>query len=111
MRPERTGVDRRGDEVVAEGVHRQQRRHARGVAEVVVEAAFGQCRTRRRLDGKQAHALVGDERQRDAPEVRAATAGADDDVGLLLARERELLLRLEADDGLVQQDVVEHRAE
>ena len=35
----------------------------------------------------------------------------DHDVGARLARERELLLRLEADHGLVQQHVVEHRAE
>ena len=31
--------------------------------------------------------------------------------GRVLARERELLLRLEPDDRLVQQHVVEHRAE
>ena len=111
MVAEPAGVDRRRHEVVAERVHRQQRRHARGVAEVVVERAFGERRARRRLHRDEAHVGVGHERQRDATEVRSAAAAADHDVGALLARERELLLRLEADDGLVQQHVVQHRAE
>ena len=52
-----------------------------------------------------------DERQRDAAEVRAAAARRDHDVGPRLAGQRELLLGLEADDRLVQEHVVEHRAE
>ena len=49
--------------------------------------------------------------KRDATEVRAPAAAADHDVGPRLAGQRELLLRLEPDDGLVQQHVVEHRPE
>ena len=54
--------------------------------------------------------LVGDEREGDAGEVGAAAVAADDDVGVV-ARELELLLRLEADHRLVQADVVQHAAE
>ena len=46
----------------------------------------------------------------EAAEVAAAADAADEDVGLL-AQERELLEGLLADDRLVQEDVVEHRAE
>ena len=70
------GVDGGRDEVVAEGVHRQQRRHAGGVAEVVVEPPAGERGTRRWLDRHQAHAGVGHERQRDAAEVRSAAAAS-----------------------------------
>ncbi len=106
-----TRVDRRRHELVTERVHREQRRHARGVAEVVLEGAFGERGARRRLDGDEPDVGVGDERQRDATEVRAAAAAAEHDVGRRLARERELLLGLEPDDRLVQQHVVEHRPE
>ena len=51
-----------------------------------------------------------DPREAEAREVRAAARAADEDVGLL-ARERHLLDRLEADHRLVEQDVVEHRAQ
>ena len=108
---EPAGVDGRRHEVVAERVHRQQRRHAGGVAEVVVEAALGERRARRRLDRHEPHVRVLDERQGDAAEVRAAAARRDDDVGARLAGQRQLLLRLQADHRLVQQHVVEHRAE
>ena len=48
--------------------------------------------------------------KREAGEVRAAAGAADDDVGHL-AGHLELQQRLLADDGLVQQHVVEHRAQ
>ena len=51
------------------------------------------------------------ERQRQAAEVGAAAARGDHDVGQPLAGQGQLLLGLEADDRLVQQHVVEHRAE
>ena len=108
---EASGVNGRRHEVVTEGVHRQQRRHAGRVAEVVVEAPTGQRGARGRLDGDEAHVGVGDERQRDPPEVRSPAAAGDDDVGALLARQRELLLCLQADHRLVQEDVIEHRAQ
>ena len=105
------GVDRRRHEVVAERVHRQQRRHARGVAEVVVEAPSvsvghddgSTATSRTSASGTNGSAMP--------PRFEPPPQHADHDVGPRLARERELLLRLEPDDGLVQQHVVEHRAE
>src|SRR5437763_3071260 len=105
------GMDRGRHELVAERVHREQRRHACGVTEVVVERAFGERRARRRLGGDEPHVLVGDERKRDAAQVRAAAAAADDDVRPRVAGPSELLLRFQPDYRLVQQHVVEHRPE
>ena len=48
------GVDRRRDEVVAERVHRHQRRQPGGVAEVVAVDAAGQRRAGGRLGGDEA---------------------------------------------------------
>jgi hypothetical protein len=66
---------------------------------------------RRRLDREQIDVGVRDERQGDPAEVRPAAAGADDDVRQPFAGQLELLLGFEADDGLVEQDVVEDGAE
>ena len=54
--------------------------------------------------------VAAEERERQAREVRAAAGAADDDVRRL-AGHPHLLDRLLADDRLVQEDVVEHRAE
>src|SRR6266540_2526166 len=105
------GVDRRRHELVAQRVHREQRGHPGGVAEVVVEGPFGERRARRWLRGDEPHAVLGHERQGDAAQVRAAAAAADDHVRAWVAGGGELLLGFEPDDRLVQQHVVEHRAE
>ena len=100
---------------MAERVHGQKRRHAGHVAVVVDERALGHRGAGRRLDRDdldlRAVDLVVGEREGEAGEVAAAARAADDDVGQLLARLLELLLGLQADDGLVQQHVVEHAAE
>ncbi len=103
------------DEGRAERVHLHQRREVRGVAEVVGVLALGQRRAGRGLDRDDAALaaaaqLQAEEREGEAGEVRAAAGAADDDVGIV-ARHLELLDRFLADDGLVQQHVVEHRAE
>ena len=54
--------------------------------------------------------LVLDEGEREPAEVRAAADAADEDVRAI-ARHLELALRLQPDDRLVRQDVVQHRAE
>ncbi len=54
--------------------------------------------------------LLAQEREGQPTEVRAATGAADDEVGAL-ADLRELEQGLLADDRLVQQHVVEHRAQ
>ena len=109
------GVDRLGDEAVAERVHLQQRRHAGGVAEVVAVLALGQARAGRRLDAadRRVHPpgeLLAQEREREPAEVRAAAGAADEQVGRL-ADLGQLQQRLLADDRLVHQHVVEHAAE
>ena len=85
-------------EVVAQGVHRDQRRIARLVAKVILELATRQLRAGSRLGGDDAHLfvldqLVAQEGERDAREVGSATEAADHDVGIL-ARHLHLLLGL-----------------
>ena len=102
------GVNGRWDEVVAEGVHRHQRGHPDGVAEVVGVTAAGQCRARRGL-GRHEPSLDAlanpppKERIGDAGEVRAASDAADHHVRGL-SRQLHLLDALTDDHGLVQAD-------
>ena len=103
---EPAGVDRRRHEVVAERVHRHQRRHPDRVAEVVAVLAARQRRAGGRLGREEAHLRAAaqdgaDERERQPGEVRAAADAADDHVGLL-AGHLHLLDRLLPDHGLVQ---------
>ena len=102
-------------EVVAEGEHRQQRRVARLVAEVVTELSARQLRARRRLGGDKARFLpfediVAHERERDTPEIRPAAEAADHDVGIL-AGHLHLFLGLEADHRLVQRHMAQDRTQ
>ena len=108
---EPAGVDRRRDEVVAERVHRQQRCHPGGVAEVVVEAALGQGRARRRLDGEQSHARRARTAGRCPPRFDPPPQQPMTMSGASSPASRSCSLGLETDDGLVQEDVVEDRAE
>ena len=107
-------VDRRRHEVVAERVHRDERRQLPRVAEVVGEVAARQRRAGGRLAGEEVDLAAGDllaqEREREPGEVRAAADAADDDVRVR-AGELHLRDRLLADHGLVQQHVAEHAAE
>ena len=108
------GVDRLRDEVVAQGVHLDQRGQLRGVAEVVGVDAAGQRRRGLGLDRDHpcwlaAH-LLAEEREHQPREVRAA-AGAPDEHVRLLAGHLHLEDRLLADHRLVEQDVVEDRPE
>ena len=102
-------------EVVPQGVHLEQGRRLRDVAEVVGEHALGERRAGRRLDADEARlGLAGQrlahERERDAGEARAAADAADHDVGVGVGR-ADLLDGLLADHRLVQQHVVEHAAQ
>ena len=87
----------------------------RGVAEIVGVAAPGEARARRGLDGDDAHVpaaaqLRAQEREDDAGEVGAAAGAADDDVRVVVG-ELELRDRLLPDHRLVQQHVIQHRAQ
>ena len=96
---------------MAERVHRHQRRHPDRVAVVVAVDAAGQRRARRGLGGDDPRLAAGaQEGEHEAGEVRAAADAADHHVGDRL-RQLELGDRLLPDHGLVQQHVVEHRAE
>ena len=90
------GVHGRRDEVVAQRVHRHQRRQPDGVAEVVAVDAAGQRRAGGRLGGDEARrpapraGAARMQRVGDPGEVRAAADAADDHVRVL-ARQLELL--------------------
>jgi len=107
-------MDARRHEAVAQGKHLDQRRRLRRVAEIVLEPAPRDRRARRRLDRYEprppARQAVGEEGEREAREVAPAADAGDEAVGPL-ADLLELLLRLEPDDSLVQQDVVEDAAQ
>ena len=96
-------------------MHLDQRGQMPGVAEIERVFAARQRRARRRLDRDCADAFLvaqrlADEREGDAGEVRAAAGAADDDVGIGVGL-LHLLDRLEADDRLMHQHVIEHAAE
>src|SRR5829696_4488497 len=107
-------VDRGGDEVVAEGVHGDERRQLAGVAEVVRIDAARQGRARGGLAREDvdlaAGDLLADERKREPGEVRAAAHAADHDVRER-AGELHLRDRLLPDHRLVEEHVVEDAAE
>ena len=112
--PQPAGVEGAGDEVGPEGVHGHQRGHAGLVAEVVVEPALGRS-SGGRLDRDHPGVLrrpasSRQQREGEAAEVGPAADAGDQHVGLDLGP-FELHLQLQADDGLVEQHVVEHAAE
>src|SRR5439155_12984819 len=99
-----SSVNRLGDEVVAQGVHLDERRHLGRVAEVVAVDALRQGRRGLGLGRDDpglwtATQATPEEREGEPGEVRAAAGAADDDVGLL-AREGHLLDGLLADHRL-----------
>src|SRR5512134_3294 len=113
--PEPSGVDPRGDEVVTEGIHLDERREPGGVAEIVGIYPLGQRRAGRRLDRYdprvlRSRDLVPEEREADAGEVAPSAAASDDHVRVV-AGDLHLLLALLPDHRLVEKDMVQHRAE
>lgn len=112
---EPAGVETRRREGAAEGVHLGQRGHVAGVAEVVGVLAARERRAGRRLDCHDARLApaaqrLADEGKGDAREVGAATSAAHHYVGPGVGH-MHLLHGFQADDGLMHQHVVEHRAE
>ena len=110
-----SGVDICRLEVVSQRIHGQHGSHARHVAEVVLERAAREFGARGGFDGHDARAgsfaeVAAQEREADACEVRTAAEAADHHVGFV-ARHLHLHERLLADDGLVQQHVVQYAAQ
>ena len=95
---------------MSERVHCQQWCCAGGVAEVVGEWATCHCGAGGRLDGHNldicAVDFVGDEGEGKPREVGTAARAADDDIDVLFACEFELLFGFEADDCLMEHNVV-----
>ena len=109
------GVVRRGDEGAAERVHLRQRADHARVAEVIGEPAAREARAALGLHGddavvRLAAQLFAHERGDQTTEIRAAAGAADDHIGLH-AVFVERGLRLQTDDRLVQQHLIEHAAE
>jgi hypothetical protein len=108
-----TGVDGRGHEVGAERVHLELVGHAGDITEVVPVLALGHRRAGGRFDGDETRRrtlpqVLAEEGEDDARRVRAAAGTGEDDVGLFLTGLAELVEQFEADDALVNHDVVEH---
>ena len=109
------GVVGRGDEAGAQGVHLGQGADHAGVAEVIGKLAPGKAGAGGRLHGDDAVVGLAPEHLAheggdQAAQVGAAAGAADDDVRLdavLIQRS----LGLQADDGLVQQNLVEDAAQ
>ena len=109
------GVDARRHEAVAQRVHLDQRRQLascrRSRSGTGRGSSTGRSAARRPRSGSPCpSSLCADEGERQAGEIAAAADAADHHVGEV-ADQLHLLLRLQADDGLVQHHVVQHAAE
>ncbi len=112
-------MDRRRDEVVAEGEHPKKRRQPRDVPPEIVgiEPPLRQGRAGggfHRDDiglGMLPGYLRPRKREREAGEVRAAADAPDHHIGGVGVHSRKLLLCLLADDRLVEADMVEDGTE
>ena len=109
------GVVGGGDEAVAQRVHLRHGADLAGVAEVVAEHAAGQAGAGRRLYGDDTVVRLATEHLPheggdQAAQIGAAAGAADDDVRLD-AVFVQCRLRLQPDDGLVQQHLIENAAQ
>ncbi len=112
---ESAGVESGGDKGAAQGVHFYQRGEVPGVAEVVGEFAFGQARAGRGFhaygaDVALATQFLADVGEGHAGEVGSAAGATHDHIRGVVGH-GQLLHAFLADDGLVQEHVVEHAAQ
>ena len=96
-------------------MHLDQRREVSGVAKIVGVFSLGEgravCRFHRDYPGIVFSPEFGaDERETEAREITAAARTADDNIRIVVSQ-FHLTHGLLPDDGLMQQDVVEHTAE
>ena len=104
-----------GDKARAQCIHTGQRRDLAGVAEIIRIFTAGQRRTGRRFGCEDTRVskpaqLICHEGSNQPAEIGAAAGTADDDIGVFT----ELLHRslgLQPDNGLVQKNLIEHRAQ
>lgn len=102
-------------EFAAKRVHLGQRRNLAGITEIIGISAARHRWAGGRLHGDEigvrfAGQPVLHKGCDQAAKVRATARAADDDIRVLVI-ERHGLFRLQADHGLVQEHLVEHRAE
>ena len=109
---EATSVVCRRDEAGAERVHLGERANLTGIAEVVSVLTASEARAACRFNSENivvsfATELFTDERAYETAEVRTTTCATDDEVGLH-ANLVESGLRFETDDGLMEENLVQH---
>lgn len=112
---EAAGVESWRGEGGAERVHFDERREVGGIAEVIGVGAAGEGGAGGGFDCDDAGFLASaesgtDEGEGDAGEVGSAAGATDDDIGVIIGH-LELFDGFDADDGLVEQDVVEDGAQ
>ena len=101
-------------EGVSQRVHLEQRSHTAGVTEIEGVDTASERRAGGGLNGDNAERLalqlLADEGEGEAGKVGATADAAEDDIRVI-ADLGKLLQCLQADDCLVEEDVVEHAAE
>src|SRR4030067_2433211 len=87
MIPQAPCVDSRRHKIVAQCVHHHQRCQPCGIAEIIPELAFCECRTGCRLNSDYpelfAVNLVLQKREAYTPQITSAAAASDDNVGII----------------------------
>ncbi len=109
------GMDARGDETMPQRVHFHNRRHLRGVTEIVGVGTFGQGRASGWLRCDDARTIsvsqiLAHEREGQTGEIAAAANASDDHIRVLVGF-IELLQRLLANNCLVHENRAQNRSE
>ena len=97
-------------------MHHQEWRAFGHIAKIVFTNTIGKGRTSARLDGYRLQILprsiqlVPEKREGETGKIAATSVAADYDIRII-ASDSHLLHRFLPDDGLMQQDVVEHTAQ
>src|SRR5947209_11327144 len=102
------------NEVMAEGMHLDERRHADSITKVIGIHSPGHARTGHRFCSQETclHTFaqrVTNEREGEASHIAAAANTSDNDIGII-ARFLHLEHSFFTDYGLVHQDVIQHTA-
>ena len=112
--PEPAGMDAFGYKGVAQGVHGQQRGHLDRVAEVIGKRAPGHGGAGGGFNTDDVDVLavdlVPDKGKAQPGKIAAAAGAADDDIRVITGN-GHLFLAFQADDGLVQHDMIQNTAQ
>src|SRR5690554_469758 len=109
-----TGVNRSRGESMSQSVHGQQRCVSLGIAEIIHELSLGEFRARGRFYGDTTQGFAFDfifhKRKAEPCKVGASTEWGNDDVRIISGI-FQLLFCFLADDGLMEQYMVENRTQ